>query len=642
MDRRVALRTALLATVFGFASVLVTHADDALPFGPEWPKLDSDAVGEWWREGTIEKGPRKGQPQAPRLMVDRSRVVAFALYTHDHGILKLTAQLYPLLPAEPREMTLEFLEGTEWKTAAVQPIVYPGWTAHFRISNWDASRDVPYRVRLASQSHFDGVVRRDPWPRDEVRVAVLSCNSSRTPGSRETIIENLKRQDPDLLFFAGDQTYHHTQHTFGWLEWGMQFRDILRDRPVVTIPDDHDVGHPNLWGASGRKSAKLTGSDGGYYYPAEYVRMVERCQTWHLPDPVDPEVVEQGIGVYFTRLRVGGIDFAILEDRKFKTGPEGTIPALGPRPDHITDPAYDRAAIDLPGLQLLGERQLSFLRDWSEDWTGASMKCVLSQTAFCGAVHLHGSQDNRLLADLDCNGWPQSGRRAALVELRKARALHLCGDQHLAVVVRHGIDTFGDGPFAFTAPAVVNTIYGRWWHPEDEQAGPNAVPNSPLPWTGDYHDGLGNRITMLAYANPENTADERQRADGHGLVRFRRSTGTATLECWPRFSQVQDGDAAQFPGWPVTIRMDQNDGRIPVGWLPELQFQNADQAVVQVVSEADSQVLYTVRVTGTMFRPPVFAPGTYTIRVGRDRPDLCQWTEQSIATSGERLRVQLP
>ena len=53
--------------------------------------------------------------------------------------------------------------------------------------------------------------------------------------------------DPDLLFFAGDQSYHHTQHTFGWLEWGLQFRDILRDRPVVAIPDDHDVGHPNLW-----------------------------------------------------------------------------------------------------------------------------------------------------------------------------------------------------------------------------------------------------------------------------------------------------------------------------------------------------------------------------------------------------------
>ena len=36
----------------------------------------------------------------------------------------------------------------------------------------------------------------------------------------------------------------------------------------------------------------------------------------------------------------------------------------------------------------------------------------------------------------------------------------LCGDQHLAVTVRHGIDDYRDGPYAFTAPAIVNTIYG--------------------------------------------------------------------------------------------------------------------------------------------------------------------------------------
>ena len=74
---------------------------------------------------------------------------------------------------------------------------------------------------------------------------------------------------------------------------------------------------------------------------------------------------------------------------------------------------------------------------------------------------------SRLLADLDCNGWPQSGRYAALREIRRAWATHLCGDQHLAVVVKHGIDSWGDGPYAFTSPALVNTIYGRWWHPED-------------------------------------------------------------------------------------------------------------------------------------------------------------------------------
>ena len=47
------------------------------------------------------------------------------------------------------------------------------------------------------------------------------------------------------------------------------------------------------------------------------------------------------IGVYFTRLTVGGVDFAIQEDRKFKIGSAGKIPKMGSRPDHINDPKYD-------------------------------------------------------------------------------------------------------------------------------------------------------------------------------------------------------------------------------------------------------------------------------------------------------------
>ncbi|MCA9153069.1 MAG: hypothetical protein KDA92_27390, partial [Planctomycetales bacterium] len=185
-----------------------------------------------------------------------------------------------------------------------------------------------------------------------------------------------------------------------------------------------------------------------------------------------------------------------------------------------------------------------FLDDWSADWTGADVKAVLSQTAFCGAVHCHGNPDNRLLADLDCNGWPQAGRQTALRAIRRARAIHICGDQHLAVVLQHGIDAHRDGPFGFTVPAIVNTIYGRWWHPADERPGEQPRTDSPLPWTGDYVDGLGNRLTMHAYANPGNRRDERQRGDGYGLVRFRKSRGTIRLECWPRFADVGDGDAA--------------------------------------------------------------------------------------------------
>lgn len=616
---------------------------DAQPFGMEYPLLDSDATGEWWKPTKIDRGPNKGKSQEARLLVPRDQVVAFAIYTHDHGVLKLSAQLYPLMPDESRTVTLELRDGDQWKAAAQAQVLYPGWSAHFRIENWDHSKNVPYRVRLADQSRFEGIVRRDPFDKQKIVVASLSCNSSRTPGPRVTIVENLRKQDPDLLFFAGDQSYHHTQHTFGWLEWGVQFRDVLKDRPVITIPDDHDVGHPNLWGAGGKRSFKAAGPDGGYFYPADYVKMVERCQTWHLPDPVDPAPVEQGISVYFTRLRVGGIDFAILEDRKFKTGPEGTIPQLGPRPDHITDPKYNRASVDLPGLQLLGERQLKFLHDWSADWTGAQMKCVLSQTAFCGAVHMHGGRDQRLLADLDCNGWPQSGRRAALREIRRAWAVHLCGDQHLAVVVKHGIDAWDDGPFAFTSPAIVNTIYGRWWHPENEQPGSNPVPNSPLPWTGNYEDGLGNLITMLAYANPEDSSDELKRSDGYGIARFDKLSRNITFECWPRFSNVSDGDGAQFPGWPVTVAMEDNDGRKPIGWLPEIVVDGADSAVFQVIEETSGEVIYTVRSASAKFRAPVYAEGTYTLKTGRDRPDNMVRTGMKPLplNSREQIRIQL-
>ena len=102
----------------------------------------------------------------------------------------------------------------------------------------------------------------------------------------------------------------------------------------------------------------------------------------------------------------------------------------------------------------------------------------------------------------------------------------------------------GDGPWSFTGPAIVNTIYGRWWHPFDEKPGANPVPGSPLPWTGDYEDGLGNRISVAAYANPGDVHDEKQRGDGYGIARFdfadrtRGAAGTLTFECWPRFPRT--------------------------------------------------------------------------------------------------------
>ena len=625
------LKRVKFLVVFLFLGSQVVVAQEEPVFGEKFPNLDGMSTGKWWEKNKPKPAADGKKGRKPKRIIDldvsRDQVVAFAVYTHDRGVLKISAQLFPLKPGEPREVRLELQENGTWKEVARQPVVELGWSAHFRIDNWDNTRDVPYRVRHGESASFEGRIRKDPIDKDIIVVGNLSCNSSRTDGPRPKIVENLLAQNPDFLFFAGDQTYHHTQHTAGWLQFGLQFREILRNRPMVAIPDDHDVGQANLWGENGIRAKTPAGPAGGYYYPARYVNLVQRQQTWHLPDPVDPTPIERGISVYYTNLRVGGIDFAILEDRKFKSGPEGKIPKMGPRPDHINDPAYDRESIDLPNLKLLGDRQLKFLHNWAQDWTGAEMKAVLSQTAFCGAVHIHGTPTNRLLADLDCNGWPQTGRNRALREIRRAWAPHLCGDQHLAVVVKHGIDAPGDGPYGFTSPAIVNTIYGRWWHPPDEKAGTNPVPGSPLPWTGDFLDGLGNHIRMMAYANPEDRRDETKRSDGYGIARFNKRTKEITFECWPRFASVADGDSAQFPGWPITVKLRDNDGRKPVRTLPPVEVKGVPRPVVQVIEVDSGEILYTVRVESG-FAPPVYSTAKHIVKAGRDKADQVVFEEE--------------
>ena len=537
------------------------HGDP--PVKVSWSKKeDSLCTNDWWNRPT-PKDPRK---RIIDLKVPRDEVIAFGIYTVSGTTLKLSAQLYPLYPKESREVHFEIRDGDAWQKVQTAKVNDIGWSALIRVEDWPRDKDVKYRLSHEGGSTFEGLIRKDPKDKDEIVLVGLSCNSKNDRGLRPEYTRNINHHDPDLVFFAGDQSYDHLQHTAAWLKFGLAFKEIFRNRPCVSIPDDHDVGHPNIWGEGGKKAKRGDGADGGYFFDPEYVKMVERQQTANLPDPYDPTPIKQGIGVYYTNLIVGGVDFAIIEDRKFKTGPAGRHPMKGPRPDHIRDPDYDPKVIDVPGLKLLGDRQLKFLDDWSDDREGVAMKAVLSQTGFCGGAHLHGSQSNRLHADLDSNGWPQTGRNKALRLIKKANAVHIAGDQHLATLIQHGIDEHRDGPWAFVVPAIVNTIYGRWWWPEDEKPGGNPPANSPLPWVGDYEDGFGNKITMHAYANtderiksvrgnPDLDPREVNWADGYGLVRFKKSTQEVTFECWPRFSDVTKPGATQFPGWPQTISL---------------------------------------------------------------------------------------
>ncbi|MHB8897379.1 MAG: hypothetical protein ACYC6Y_01385 [Thermoguttaceae bacterium] len=61
--------------------------------------------------------------------VPRDRVVAFALCTHDHGVLKnMSAQVFPLREDEPRQVRLELKTGDQWRQVAFLGRWSEDWT----------------------------------------------------------------------------------------------------------------------------------------------------------------------------------------------------------------------------------------------------------------------------------------------------------------------------------------------------------------------------------------------------------------------------------------------------------------------------------------------------------------------------------
>ena len=570
------------------------------------------------------KKPAKSK-LVPMVIVEKKDQICFTMYTLHEQTLKMTAQLYPLADGDSRDIYLEIEDNGSWKRVAsakvredkyTSPKDAKAWNTLFRVEKWDDSKNWKYRVvALDGVAQYEGIIRKDPLDKEEIVVAVFTGNSNKNREMRDDIVKTVTIQDPDLLFFSGDQSYDHEDHLGAWLLFGRMFGELTRTRPTVAIPDDHDVGQANLWGASGKKCASSGGSTGGYFMDAQYVREVEFAQTANLPDPFDPTPVEQGIGVYYTSLNIGGVDFAIIEDRKFKSGPNGLIPPHNGRIDHIKDPEYDISLVDVEGAVLLGERQLKFLEEWGEDWQNTKIKCVLSATIFANAAHLHSG--HRLIADLDSNGWPQTGRNKALKVIRKSYSLMLAGDQHLATVIHHGVDEFDDAGYSFCVPSIVNH-YPRTWSPVGE---PVRKIDSPLDFAGSYYDGFKNKLSMYAYANPgENKKITMSKfigkAAGHGIVRFNKKTRKITMECWPRESDLTKPNAPQYKGWPVVINQEDNYGRKAVAYLPTLDVEGLVDPVVQVIDESNGETVYTICASGSSFRPKVFKKGAYTVIVG--------------------------
>ncbi len=66
----------------------------------------------------------------------------------------------------------------------------------------------------------------------------------------------------------------------------------------------------------------------------------------------------------------------------------------------------------------------------------------------------------------------------------------------------------------------------------------------------------------------------------------------------------------------MVLKQTDNYARKARAWLPTVNVRGMVKAVVQVIDEANGEVVYTLRIRGTRFRPKVFHEGKYTIRVG--------------------------
>jgi alkaline phosphatase D len=618
--------------------------------------------------------------------------VAGTLYSVSGGTLKLAAQFTHLgeaIIAKGREKGLRLAarlearplgaEAGDWVVVdGPKAISIPDYHVLFRVEGWDASRNWETRVvfeDVRGETYtYITIVRREPVDRHVVSLAAFTgmgvigrtvSQPGPKPGEGEVLVgrwmpanvwmpfaeavQAVSKQNVDILFFTGDQIYEGKpspadrsrmpieDYLYKWLLWHWAFRELTNHIPAICQPDDHDVYHGNLWGWGGKLNLTNNVNEGGYRCSPYFVNMVHRTQTAHNPDAYDPGPLESGITNYYCGFTYGGIGFAVLEDRKFKTPPK------------ITEPNQQI---------LLGERQLQFLKEWGEDWTGQDFKVVVSQT---GYASMHVAFTGELARDADSGGFPKVGRDRAVQLFRRCGALVICGDQHLSTMTRLGIEEPSDAVYQFCVPALAN-IFWRWFYPNTP--GADRKPEEPE-YLGEFADAWGNFLRMVAVANPERREllgqKLRQRhvipeseakdgkgdslrtclGDGYGVVRFNKASQTVTIECWPHNADPDAGDE-QFPGWPIILKLEELDGRRPVAWLPDLAIEGQDDPVVQIVDQASGEIVKVIRAGNGSYRPGVFdASKVYTLRVGEPGVSEAWWETRDLKPTAEPGEVSL-
>lgn len=99
-------------------------------------------------------------------------------------------------------------------------------------------------------------------------------------------------------------------------------------------------------------------------------------------------------------------------------------------------------------------------------------------------------------------------------------------------------------------------------------------------------------------------------------MRFNRKTRDIIIECWPRLGDPNVPENKPYPGWPVKVNQMDNYGRNARAYLPTYEVKGMEDPVFQILKEKKGEVVYTLRIKGSVFTPKVFEKGLYTVRIG--------------------------
>lgn len=566
--------------------------------------------------------------------------VLWTMYTQSKGKLKLSAQFPPIGRDDNQWATLQIKQNGNWEPVQDVEIDADAYTAIFSLL-WNKPDSVLYRVKYVSRTkngketpcYYNGVIQAEPKDKT-LKLAGLTCQEGKG-FPYAPVVKNLQFANPDLLFFSGDQIYEQNggysvirkpkeksiiNYLGKWYMFGWAFGDVMKDRPTVCLPDDHDVFQGNLWGNAGHSIGKGQ-NGGGYVMSPEMVNVVHRTHCGHLPDPVDPTSISDDISVYFTELLYGNISFAIVSDRMFKSSPDEVATWKG-RSDHLKKKLDDLSLLEKPGLKMLGDRQLSFLDEWVTNWKGAYMKVLLSQTLFANVATHHGGLKGFLHGDLDSGGWPRSGRNRILERLRRCNAFHVCGDQHLPSLVQYGIDDYRDANWVFCTPAIY-VGYQRRFHPDRLGWPITKRPEHQLPNTGNYADAFGNPSYVYAVGQYEDDTKSENRylkgmktTSGFGLVTFNLESRDIKTESIKFLADLKNAPDRinQHPGWPYVINQFENSGIQPYQ-LEKIFCEELQDLVVQITYLKTGQLITSVRIKGNNYKASVPYPGKYEVKL---------------------------